>query len=337
MRLSNTDYERIMRDYDSKQYRSNALFLEKKERLYNSIPELKTLEEELATSFAESAKQSIFLPVSDFEKLSLELSEKRAKLQEERLALMEKHGFPPDYLEDIFSCSTCKDTGYVGGLKCHCFESIARKLLKNREFLSKLPENSRFNLFREDYYQETDYYEETGKNSRENALASLEIAKEFTEHFASSSDNLLIYGNTGTGKTFLAGCIANELADEGFSVSFITAFHFYGLLEKYHFHKSDKDYFETDDSVEYILNSDLLVLDDIGTEFVNQFTLTKLYEFINERLLKAKSTIITTNFDPQTIKKNYGERILSRLAGNYNFIKLTGEDIRMLKGSKDLD
>lgn len=337
MKLSNSDYELIMRDYDSKQYKSNTLLLERKAKLYETVPEIKEIENELASESAALAKKSASLTNEEFKELARLLTEKKERAQTEKQRLMEENGFPTDYLTDIFECPSCKDTGYADGKKCHCFEKKARLLLKNRELLSKLPSNARFSLFREDYYSADDVSEETGKTSRDNALAALSLAKDFVSRFGEEKENMLIFGNTGTGKTFLASCIANEIAEAGHSVSFVTAFQFFGLLEKLAFHKSDTDYSKVEDSVHFLLSSDLLVLDDIGTEIINSFTLTKLYEFINDRILNGKSTLITTNFDPQTINKVYGERILSRLAGNYSFIKLTGSDIRLMKGSKDLD
>lgn len=337
MQLSNSDYNRVMRDYDSKQYKSNLLYLERKRKLYESIPELKLLDEEITTSFATLAKDAIRLSSEDFSLQTKLLSKKKKEIRDKKLSLMKKHGFAFDYLTDIYECPDCKDTGFIDSQKCHCFNRTTESLFKNREVLTKLPENAKFSLFNENYYSKDDFHPETGKSSRDNALQALKQAKDFVKNFNLSPLNMLIYGNTGTGKTFLAGCIANELITEGTSVSFVTAFQFYNLFETVRFKKAEQDDLKAEDSIRTMMQSDLLVLDDIGTEVVNNFTLTKLYEVINDRLTDKKSTIITTNFDLTTIKKVYSERILSRLVGHYQFTKLTGNDIRFIMNLKTTD
>lgn len=337
MRLSNADFDLIMRDYDSRQYRSNSLFLEKKKTLYKAIPELQLLDETLLKESASLAKKAAFLSDEEFSASLNRLTEQKKEGEKTRLRLMREGGFAPDYLTDIYECSLCSDTGFVFGEKCRCFHETATKLLKSREMLSRLPENAKFVHFKADYYEDNDYYEETGKNSRENALLALKKAKDYVEHFSSSSSNLIIYGNTGTGKSFLAGCIANALTEKSYSVAFVTAFQFYELLEKYSFQREEKSFSLAEDGVHYMMEADLLVLDDIGTEQDNRFTRTKLYEFINEKLLKEKPVILTTNLEPQGINEVYGERLLSRLIGNYDFIKLTGKDIRLKKKAESLD
>lgn len=334
MQLSNSDYERIMRDYDSKQYKSNLIFRERRQKLYEIIPELKALDDEISTASARLAKQSLFLSEEEFAELTKLLSKKNQDIREKKESLMKVHGFPSDYLTNIYECPSCKDTGFVEGDKCHCFQKTADALFKRKEMLNKLAENAKFSNFNLSYYKENDFHLETGKSSRETALLVLNQAKDYVKHFKERRENLLIYGNTGTGKTFLASCIANALMEEGYSVSFVTAFQLYHLFEKYTFRREEAEVFRlAESSVSSMVESDLLVIDDIGTEAVNSFTRTKLYEIINERLSNKRSTIITTNFDLNTIKKTYEERILSRLIGHYHLMKMTGEDIRFLLNS----
>jgi DNA replication protein DnaC len=158
----------------------------------------------------------------------------------------------------------------------------------------------------------------------------LRDVKSFIQNFGTSYENLLIYGNTGVGKTFLSNCIAKELLDAGHTVIYLTSFQLFEILEKYKFNTAE-NYEEIRNRFEYILDCDLLIIDDIGTELNNTFITSQLYQCINERHLKQKSTIISTNLSFDQLKNNYSERIFSRISSHYKLLKIIGDDIRLQK------
>jgi DNA replication protein DnaC len=155
--------------------------------------------------------------------------------------------------------------------------------------------------------------------------------KNFINHFKKNHDNLLLLGNTGVGKTFLANCIAKELLDRGYTVIYLTAFRLFDILEKHKFSKDEDSSYEAANQFDYILDCDLLIIDDLGTELNNSFTNSQLYLIINERLLRQKSTVISTNLSLPNINTTYGERIFSRIVSSYGVHRIIGEDIRLLK------
>ena len=158
----------------------------------------------------------------------------------------------------------------------------------------------------------------------------LNTAKDFVKNFDTQSDNLLLYGNTGVGKTFLANCIAKELLDQSHTVVYLTSLKLFDILEAYKFDR-DMPFDEKNATVAYILDSDLLIIDDLGTELNNGFTSSQLYHCIDTRLNHRHSTIISTNLSFDDLRDDYSERIFSRLTSNYTLLKLTGDDIRLKK------
>lgn len=335
MKQIDADYDIILQDYDKKQYKSNQLQTERKKELYEKIPTLKEIDDEIVSISANIARLAVLGAEEEPSHLP-SFIEKKKQLLSKKEALFLENGYPVNYLSNTYECNLCKDTGYVLGKKCHCFERALLSLQKQRDLTSVIPKEARFIAFRSDFYSDSPLPEEE-RTPRENALNALSFSENYVKNFKSQTENILFLGNTGTGKTFLSACIANALVEKGYSVYFVTAFRFFSVLEKYAFNRGSSDSTSPEETIDYMLRCDLLVLDDIGTEIINTFTLTKLYEFINERLTGGKATIITTNHTIFNIHKFYGERIFSRLIGNYNLIKLIGEDIRLLKGKSDLD
>jgi DNA replication protein DnaC len=186
-----------------------------------------------------------------------------------------------------------------------------------------------FSKFSFRYYSDDYLDEASGLSPLSNMQKIVAYCKSFIKHFNSNHDNLLLLGNTGVGKTFLANCIAKELLDRGYTVIYLTAFRLFDILEKYKFGKDNDNSYHASNQFDYILDCDLLIIDDLGTEFYNSFTNSQLYLIINERLLRKKSTIISTNLSLSDINTNYSERIYSRIISSYRIQRIIGEDIRL--------
>ena len=176
-------------------------------------------------------------------------------------------------------------------------------------------------------YFNPDFYDNsTGLSARENAEKLREACKEFADAFP-AGDNILFYGNTGVGKTFLSNCIAKALLDKSFSVLYLSAIELFNILSDY----DKEDNADSELSESQITGCDLLIIDDLGTELSNAFTNSKLFYCINDRLLKGKSTVISTNLSPGELMNNYSERIFSRIKNSFKLYKLYGDDIRLIK------
>lgn len=152
---------------------------------------------------------------------------------------------------------------------------------------------------------------------------------DFIRNFDEEYDNLIFYGPTGVGKTFLTHCIAKQLLDTSHTVLYLTSLQLFDILEKNKFNKEDAS--TSNEQISYIINSDLLIIDDLGTELVNSFTSSQLFYFIEERHMHRRSTIISTNLSFQELRDRYSERIFSRFTGYYNFYMIIGDDIRIRK------
>lgn len=248
---------------------------------------------------------------------------------EKRIQLLTEHGYPADYLDRIYTCPDCRDTGFIGSRRCHCFNREFLNMLCRQSFLSQAVVTNNFANFNIEYYPD-DYMLPNETTPRDNIKKVLNICRRFIDEFDSSFDNLLIYGPTGVGKTFLSHCIAKELMDKDKSVIYLTSPQLFDILETKVFRQDELDNITS--GILSVLNTcDLLIIDDLGTEMINKFTETQLYTYIQQRIMGRLSTIISTNLSFEDINSNYSERIFSRLMGYYQLVKITGEDIRILK------
>ncbi|MDO4557161.1 MAG: ATP-binding protein, partial [Lachnospiraceae bacterium] len=170
--------------------------------------------------------------------------------------------------------------------------------------------------------------EATGKTPMEHAHFAVQKSMEFIDHFQESGGNLFIYGDTGVGKTFLSHCIAHELIHQGISVLYFSSYELFQLLADQAFSRDTGNSSFTMDS---ICDVDLLIIDDLGTEMTNNFIKTQLFSILNDRLIKHKSTIISTNYDIETFSNVYTTRIFSRVMQSYTLLNLIGQDIRVQK------
>ena len=327
MALKNDQYNQILRDYDNKMLQNKHNLNLRIQTAYVQIPELKELEEKMISLSAQSGRMALY---GDDRSLN-ELKDKSLALKIHQIELLTSHSLPADYLEMQYHCDKCKDTGYVENEKCNCFKQAVADLMYSGSNIREILTHENFSKFSFSYYSDEVVDESLGLSPLSNMQKVVAGCKNFIKHFKQNHDNLLLLGNTGVGKTFLANCIAKELLDLGFTVIYLTAFRLFDILEKNKFSKDEESARAASNQFDYILDCDLLIIDDLGTELNNSFTNSQLYLIINERLLRQKSTIISTNLSLTNINTIYGERVFSRIASSYSAQRIIGEDIRLHK------
>lgn len=323
MALTNSQYNAIMRNYSEIQLKNKAELDARREAALSRVPEFGELEEEISSLSVSQAKRLISGEIGVLESYRNQM----ARLKEKRNSLLASNGFPADYLKMHFDCPRCQDTGYVGNKKCACFIQAEIDLLYTQANLKEILKRENFSTFSTAYYSEKLTDTASNATARELAKRALMQAHSFVDHFGRTYENLLLYGNTGVGKTFLTNCIAKELLDRRFSVLYFSSTNLFETLAKNTFNQN----LDEEDSSGYILNCDLLIIDDLGTEMVNSFVLSKFFDIINRRHLTGKSTLISTNLSVEALKETYTERSSSRILGNYILVKLIGSDIRIQK------
>lgn len=327
MNLTNSQYEELMYHYYEQQARSHAEMNERREEVYHALPEMEALDAKVRSlSLAYVRASSNRSGKDDSESFHKEMDQLR--LQKSRLLLT--HGWKEDYLDPIYECPDCHDTGYINGEKCHCLKKRTIDYLYRQSNLSNILETENFDHFDLSLYDTESVDEVTGLTPREAMTQILKDAKRFVDDFDSDITNLLLYGDTGVGKTFLSHCIAKELLDSSHTVLYLAAIDFFEFLESRQFDPAMR-YEEKDAMLSYILDCDLLILDDLGTELTNGFTNTQLYHVIEARLLQNRATIISTNLSIGELNDLYTERVFSRIMSNYQCMKLIGDDIRFKK------
>ena len=318
MVLNNSQYDEIMREYGVRQTRTRHELDRRTAEVLSAVPEYKTLSDRISQLSVDAAKASL----RGEDRLS-QLNEQITSIRKQMTAALLNYGFSADYLTPEYQCPLCQDTGYIGNEKCSCFIQASIDLLYRQSNIQQVLKNENFDNFSLDYYS-TEYTDSaTGLTARDNAERVLSKCNDFVNNFPSGA-NILFYGDTGVGKTFLSNCIAKELLDKAHSVLYMSAIDLFESFSSYPDNDSDNYRSQIDDC-------ELLIIDDLGTELSNSFTNSKLFYCINNRLLGGKSTIISTNLSLEELMNNYSERIFSRISSSYKLLKLFGDDIRIFK------
>lgn len=338
MALNNDQFNRILREYDKRQQENHYQLQQRQEEIYARIPAIQQLEAELATNAVAATKSTLMGDTTALD----QLKKNNAELIEAKQALLISHGYPADYLSMSYTCPDCKDTGYItdaqwqdedhvllSNNKCHCMKQAIVSMLYQQSNIQVALEKENFSTFSYDYYDKTFIHATTGMSAYDNVKEIVNTCHAFIQNFDSNFENILIYGESGSGKTFLSNCVAKELLDTFHTVIYLTAFELFSIFEKHTFAKKGED--NAEEQFQGILDCDLLIIDDLGTELTNTFTNSQLYNCINERMLNQRSTLISTNLNLEQLKALYGDRIFSRLVGNYIMCNLFGNDIRFKK------
>lgn len=322
MPLQNFQYDTIMREYSRRQAQNHRILEEHTAEAYGKIPRLKEIDDEVATLSADKVRRLL----NGEEKGTSDLKAAIQELSDERIPLLVANGFPGDYLEMPYTCPDCQDTGYIGSRKCTCFKKAEIELLYAQSNLNEILEKENFDSFSFDYYSATIKNEATGLSALETARRAYDTAQRFVQNFDHKFENLFLYGDTGVGKTFLSHCIARELLKSTHCVLYFSAYDLFDMMAANSFSRKD-----TGTDEELIYDCDLLIIDDLGTELTNSFVSSQLFLCLNERIMRRKSTIISTNLTLKNFSDTYSERTFSRIASNYQMISLIGKDIRIQK------
>ncbi len=326
---NNLIFKQIMHAYELDQLYAKDLYNKRKAELYKTLPRVQEIDSLLARTSLKIAKDLLVTEKMDeIEKEIKELKKNAERLGFERRQLVSESGFSEDYLTNIYKCSECMDTGFALGKKCRC---LKQKLINNYYELSNLSrvlENENFVNFSFDFYsKEVD--PRFGVSPLANATAIYKACMDFVLNFNKNFSNLLFYGETGLGKTFLCNCIAKDLLDIGASVVYLTAPRFFKKIEDLRFNRDEME--SPGEQLDMIFTCDLLIIDDLGSEFSTLITTSELFNIINTRLLDKRQTIISTNLSFSDLQRTYTDRIASRILGNYTMFELIGDDIRLKK------
>lgn len=327
MALSNSEYNLIMREYEERRYMSKHEQAARTAEVYEKIPRIKEIQNEISSISVENMKNRLSGVKEGSNFTREQLHETITRLMEEKKQLMEQYGYSEDYLKQRYVCQDCQDTGYIENEKCHCLKEKITELLYSRSNLKEILIKENFNTFNISYYSEKSMDTATGRNARDNIKEVLEKSRHYVKEFGTVFENLFIYGDTGVGKTFLTNCIAKDLMDKSYSVIYMSAVHMFEVLAEAQFGKSEKN---SQTGIQDLTGCDLLIIDDLGTELINSFTKSSLFNCLNERFLKEKPVIISTNLSIGEVRELYSERVFSRIASHYKVIKIFGEDLRII-------
>ena len=290
---------------------------------YTKVPRIREIDMLLRRTMAQAA-QAAFRQGSDGRELLEQARLSNLKLQQERKLLAEEN-FEEGFLDETPICDNCGGSGYVGTNMCECLRELCRQEQKKEVSILSGGKES-FSQFRLDYYPDR-IDPKYGASPRTIMERNLGLCRRYAATFAPSAGNLLFVGGTGLGKTFLSACIARTVADRGYSVVYETANHLFAKLEQAKFSPNEENRREA----AKFLECDLLIIDDLGTEMPGQFVTAALYSLLNDRLLKNKPMVISTNLNVEDIKRRYSPQIASRLQGSFQGLTFVGEDIRLLK------
>ncbi len=296
----------------------------RKEEFYTACPRAAEIERLLSHTAVQAAK-AVMGSANNSREILTNLKESNLALQKERRDLLACAGLPEDYLKPHYHCAKCEDTGYVDGRVCSCLQELLRKEAYRRLNDSTPLSLCTFDSFSLSYY--SDVSDTPDRPSPRTQIGKiLAYCRRYAANFSMESPSLLLQGGTGLGKTHLSLSIANEVIEKGFGVVYGSTQNLAAGMEKERFRR-DSD----DETNQMLLSCDLLILDDLGTEFSTSFVDAAIYNIVNTRLMAKRPTIISTNLSLREMETRYTERFVSRMIGSYVRLYFYGSDVRQQK------
>jgi len=311
---------KILDMYDKIRQDEETDFRRRKTHIEKTHPEIIEIDNKIGKLCIELSISAL-KSITNRDEYLFDLREKIIDLRVKKSELLVSNGFDMEYLNLHYRCKKCRDTGFIGNTKCSCFKQKVIDVYYTGSELRGMLKTHNFDNFKMEYYPSSgsDLKSDSPKKNMEKILAK---SMSFVKNFKDSDENLLFYGSSGTGKTFLSHCITKELMDKGYFVVYRTAEELIKGLKEVRFNG--------DNSLEELLiNCDLLIIDDLGTEQISDFTKTEMFNLLNTKLLKGKKMLVSTNFTLGNISSTYTERITSRLLGNFTACKFFCDDIRI--------
>ena len=322
MGYNREDYVRIKAEYSTKYIKAREKADARREELYAAIPEVRDIDRMLSRTGLEIMMAITKESAEAAQKHVESIKARNAELLATREQLLVANGYAPDYSDVKYECEACGDTGFVDTKMCECMRRALVLAGYESSGLGGLIHTQSFDNFSLEYYRAGGDYEMMTR--------SVAALRHFAENFSENTcRSYLLFGGTGLGKTHLSTAIAKTVIDGGFDVLYVTAVGMIGDFESRRFGNGESG---RDTSRYY--EAQLLIIDDFGTEVANQFTNSCIYDVINTRINNRKSTIINTNLSKKEMEMKYGERIASRLFGEYYPIRFTGTDVRFQKLTK---
>lgn len=323
MSYSQEVYNRAINILERRRERANIEAQERFDEISEKLPELDKIRQRLAQIGFNISK--IFLYSSDKQADINQLMQESLSLQEQKKDILSKNGYSENALDVHYSCPVCNDTGFIKNRRCKCHTELLKDI--ERENIAKIApiEECTFDTFDINYYPQ--HAAENGVSPRDKAEKIKNSCSKYAVNFNTSAKSIMFMGGTGLGKTHLSLAIANVVINKGFSVIYGTAQNILRDLQNENFGRDD-------DLIYYeraVLNCDLLIIDDLGTEYKNAYTVACLYNIINSRMNAKLPTIISTNFSLDELEEKYDQRITSRITGGYSKLVLVGNDIRHMK------
>jgi len=320
----------ILKEYSIKKQNAEEKCKKFKKEIFLKIPEVSKLQDELANISIKSLKNNMIQDEMSREISTQNLEIKINEINEKISKTLKRNGYTYEMFNPKYECDICKDTGYVNNKQCHCLkQKVINAAYKQSNVLRLEDEN--FETFDTCYYS-TKAEDKYGSNK--SPLDNIEDIRKTSINFCKNiadknQKSLLFIGGTGLGKTFLSNCIASEVIKNGYTAIYQTAPILMDTVIQYKLSYGKNE--SSKERYNQIFDADLLIIDDLGTETMNNIKFTELFNIINTRLLNDKKMIISTNLTIKKLYDTYDERVVSRLIGNFTICKFIGEDIRLKK------
>ena len=320
MGYNKNNFKRIREEYATKHLIAEKAADARRCELHAALPEVARIDAQLAKTGLALMGAALADKASG-ERRMAEIREENLRLNAERDALLKNAGYPVDYSDVKYECPLCSDSGYVGIKMCECMKRALTLAGFESSGIGRIIENQSFENFSLDYYK-------NDEKTFRGMSAVLAAARCFADEFdVSSSQNLLMIGGTGLGKTHLSSAIARRVIERGYDVCYTTAIDMFADFETEQFGNR----IPRGEFTDKYFDCDLLILDDLGTELTNQFTVSCLYNLLNVRINRRLPMIVSTNLDQKSFMQAYSERITSRLFGEFIPLAFTGIDVRRQK------